>query len=209
MEMPPVPSFLVGMIIGFSLAAPIGPVGILCIRRALADGRTAAFVAGLGAALADAAFGSVVALGLGAVTGFLDDHADMIRATGGLFMGWLGVHAWRTAAVTIEAVPGKGPGLWRDFAATFVVTITNPGTILGIIGIAAAFGPAVRTADAGGAAVLVAGIFAGSGLWWLVLSAAASAARARLTPERLRLFNHGSGALLLAFGAAALASLLF
>ncbi len=203
------PPLLIGIAIGFSLAAPIGPVGILCIRRALADGRTAAFVAGLGAALADAAFGSVVVLGLGAVTGVLDDHAGVIRAAGGLFMTWLGLHAWRTAAVAVEAVPGSGPGLWRDFAATFVVTITNPGTVLGIIGIAAAFGPAVRTSDPAEAAILVAGIFTGSGLWWLVLSAAASAARARFTPERMRLFNHGSGGLLMVCGAAALASLLF
>ena len=199
---------LVGIAIGFSLAAPIGPVGLLCIRRALADGRLAALVAGLGAALADAGFGAVVVLGIGAVTGFLDDHATLIKTAGGLFMLWLGLHTWRTAAVAVEAVPGRGPGLWRDFASTFAVTATNPGTILGIIGIAAAAGPSVRTDDAAEAAVLVAGIFAGSALWWAVLATVAGAARSRFTPERMRRFNHGSGAVLMAFGLAALGSLL-
>jgi len=200
--------FLRGIAIGFAIAAPIGPVGILCIRKALADGRLAAFVAGLGAALADSLFGAVAAFGIGAVMGFVNGQMVALKVVGGVFMLWLGVHTWRSAAVAVEAEPGKGPGMLRDFLSTFVITITNPGTIFGVAGVFAALGPMGRPGLGLPTGMLVAGIFAGSALWWLTLSALASAARNRFTPERMRLFNHLSGAMLMVFGAAALGSLL-
>ena len=201
--------FLRGLAIGFAIAAPIGPVGILCIRKALADGRAAAFIAGLGAALADTIFGAVAALGIGAVMSFIDGQMVAIKGIGGLFMIGLGLHTWRSAAITVETEPAQGgPGLARDFASTFIITITNPGTILGVVGVFAALGPSAHPEAGLPSGLLVAGIFAGSTLWWLMLSAVASAARTRFTPDRMRLFNHGSGAMLMVFGLAALASLL-
>ena len=200
--------FLRGVAIGFAIAAPIGPVGILCIRKALADGRVAAFIAGLGAALADTLFGGVAAFGIGAVMQLIDGQIVPIKVVGGLFMVGLGTHTWRSAAIGVEAEPGKGPGMVRDFLSTFVITITNPGTILGVAGVFAALGPSGRPGGAQ-SSLLVAGIFCGSTLWWLVLSGVASAARSRFTPERMRLFNHLSGAMLVVFGVAALVSLVF
>ncbi len=200
--------FLRGIAIGFAIAAPIGPVGILCIRKALADGRVAAFIAGLGAALADTLFGGVAAFGIGAVMQLIDGQIVPIKVVGGLFMVGLGTHTWRSAAIGVEAEPGKGPGMVRDFLSTFVITITNPGTILGVAGVFAALGPSGRPGGAQ-SSLLVAGIFCGSTLWWLVLSGVASAARSRFTPERMRLFNHLSGAMLVVFGVAALVSLVF
>lgn len=200
--------FLRGIAIGFAIAAPIGPVGILCIRKALADGRLAAFVAGLGAAVADSLFGAVAAFGIGAVMSFIDGQMVALKVVGGVFMLGLGVHTWRSAAVMVEAEPGKGPGMARDFLSTFAITITNPGTIFGVAGVFAALGPMGRPGIGMPTVLLVAGIFAGSALWWLTLSALASAARNRFTPERMRLFNHLSGAMLMVFGAAALGSLL-
>ncbi|MDO8607429.1 MAG: LysE family transporter [Phaeospirillum sp.] len=200
--------FLRGIAIGFAIAAPIGPVGILCIRKALADGRLAAVVAGMGAALADTLFGGVAAFGVGAVMQTIDGQIIPIKIVGGLFMIGLGGHTWRSAAISVEAEPGKGPGMARDFLSTFIITITNPGTILGVAGVFAALGPSGRPGGAQ-SSLLVAGIFCGSALWWLVLSAAASAARSRFSPERMRRFNHLSGALLMAFGLAALISLAF
>jgi len=201
-------SFLRGVMIGFSIAAPIGPVGILCIRKALADGRLAAFVAGMGAALADTAFGAVAAFGIGQVMAFIDGQVVVFKAVGGVFMMALGAHTWRAAAITVEAAPGQGPGMARDFISTFAITATNPGTILGVAGVFAALGTSARPGGLG-SGLLVAGVFCGSTLWWLVLSAAASAARSRFTPERMRRFNHLSGGLLVAFGLAALVSLAF
>ena len=201
--------FLRGVAIGFAIAAPIGPVGILCIRKALADGRLAAFVAGLGAAFADTIFGGIAAFGVGAVMSFIDGQMMILKIVGGIFMVWLGVHTWRSAAIVVEAEPGKGPGMLRDFLSTLVITITNPGTIFGVAGVFAALGPMGRPEVGWPTGLLVGGIFTGSALWWLTLSAVASAARTRFTPERMRLFNHLSGALLIVFGAAAAASLLF
>jgi threonine/homoserine/homoserine lactone efflux protein len=200
--------YLRGIAIGFAIAAPIGPVGILCIRKALADGRLAAFVAGLGAALADSLFGAVAAFGIGAVMGFVNGQMVALKVVGGLFMLGLGIHTWRSAAVAVEAEPGQGPGMLRDFLSTFAITITNPGTIFGVAGVFAAMGPMGRPGIGLSTGLLVAGIFSGSALWWLTLSALASAARNRFTPERMRLFNHLSGAMLLVFGAVALGSLL-
>lgn len=201
--------FLRGVAIGFAIAAPIGPVGILCIRKALADGRGAAFVAGMGAALADTVFGAIVGLGLGAVAQFLDGWHVALKVVGGLFMIVLGIRTWRAAAFSVEAPrPGTGPGLWRDFVSTFLITITNPGTILGVMGVFAAMGAAAKPTSPAESGLLVAGVFIGSTLWWLVLSAMASAVRTKFTPQRMRLFNHVSGASLLLFGAIALGSLL-
>lgn len=200
--------FLRGIAIGFAIAAPIGPVGILCIRKALADGRLAAFVAGLGAALADSLFGAVAAFGIGAVMGFINGQMAILKIIGGVFMLWLGIHTWRSAAIMVEAGPGKGPGMLRDFLSTFAITATNPGTIFGVAGVFAALGPMGRPGIGLPTVLLVAGIFTGSALWWLTLSALASAARNRFTPERMRLFNHLSGGMLMVFGLVALGSLL-
>lgn len=196
--------------IGFAIAAPIGPVGLLCIRKALADGRGAAWMAGLGAALADTLFGAVVGLGLGAVSHFLTGHAGILKLAGGLFMIALGVRTWRAAATAIEPAEaaGSGPGPWRDFLSTFAITITNPATILGVMGVFAAMGTSARPMDMTQSWQVVLGVFSGSTLWWAILTELTILVRARFTPERMRLFNHLSGALLVLFGTGALASLL-
>lgn len=202
--------YLRGIAIGFAIAAPIGPVGLLCIRKALADGRVAAFVAGLGAALADTFFGAVVGLGLGAVSQFVSGHTDVLKVVGGLFMLGLGLHTWRAAAASLDPEPEgtRGPGMVRDFLSTFVITISNPGTILGVVGVFAALGASARPQGMEDQVLLVAGIFTGSALWWAVLTELTIAIRARFTPERMRLFNHVSGALLMGLGALTLGSLL-
>ncbi|CAA7623819.1 LysE family translocator [Magnetospirillum sp. UT-4] len=195
-----------GVAIGFAIAAPIGPVGLMCIRKALADGRLAAWMAGLGAALADTVFGAVVALGLGVVSQFVDGHGLWLKLGGGAFMLALGVHTWRAAAFAMEPASGHGPGLARDFAATFLITISNPGTMLGVTGVFAAMGAAAQPVGMSETWQLVAGVFAGSALWWAVLTEITILARARFTPERMRLFNHVSGGLLMLLGVAAVVS---
>lgn len=201
--------FLRGLAIGFAVAVPIGPVGILCIRKALADGHLAAFLAGLGAALADTLFGAVAVLGIGAVIQALEGHTDLLKLVGGLFMIGLGIHSWRSAATALEPAAERGLGIWRDFVSAFFITITNPGTALGVVGVFAALGPSGRAEDSLQSGLLIAGMFCGSALWWMMLSAGATAARSRFTPRRMKQFNHGSGALLVAFGAVAMISLLF
>lgn len=201
------PLFLRSVGIGFAIAAPIGPVGLMCIRKALADGRPAAWMAGLGAALADTVFGAVVGLGLGAVSHVLADYGSGLKLAGGLFLVAIGIHTWRQAAVALEPAEGKGPGALRDFLSTFAITITNPGTMMGVTGVFVAMGAAAQPVGLAQSWQLVLGVFAGSALWWAVLTELTILVRARFTPQRMRLFNHVSGALLILLGVGALATL--
>lgn len=197
--------FLRGLAIGLALAAPVGPVGILCIRRALADGRHAAFVAGMGAAFADTFYGAVAALGLTVISSFLIDHAFLLRLVGGSFLVLLGAHTFRVAPIC-DTGPAAGPGLAKDFVSTFLITLSNPATILASMGVFAAIG-ALDGRGTGNPRWVIIGVFAGSTLWWLTLSAVASAVRSRFTPAWLSRLNRVSGTLLVVFGCAILASL--
>lgn len=199
--------FLKGLSVGFALAAPVGPVGILCIRRALADGRCAAFIAGLGAACADTFYGAVAGLGLTVVSSFLISHEITLRVLGGLFLIVLGLRTGRSHPVLSDDCD-KRPGLARDFISTFLLTLTNPATILASMGVFAALG-ALDTGNPRAAATMIGGVFAGSALWWLVLSASAASVRNRFSPHWLERINRVSGALLLLFGVAILGSLFF
>jgi threonine/homoserine/homoserine lactone efflux protein len=195
--------FLRGLAIGFALAAPLGPVGVLCIRRALAVGRAAAFVAGLGAALADTIFGAMAGLGLTFISSFLLSHQLVIRLIGGSFLILLGVRGWRDA--TPDEAPQFNGGLMKDFVATFLLTLSNPATILAAFGVFAALG-AIDLDSPSAASLLILGVFFGSTLWWLILAAAAGALRSRCTPQRLRLLNRLASLLLLLLGSAILVS---
>ena len=186
--------FLRGLAIGFALAAPLGPVGVLCVRRALADGRHAAFIAGLGAAVADTFFGAVAGLGLTVISSFLMSHQASIRLFGGGFLIVLGIRGVRSRAC-LEAESRCGPGLIKDFVSTFLITLSNPATIMAALGVFAALG-AIGLNNPAAAGTLVLGVFTGSSLWWLLLSAAAGAVRSRFSPQWLRLLNRGSGLVL-------------
>lgn len=197
--------YLRGLAIGFALAAPVGPVGILCIRRALADGRYAAFIAGLGAAFADTFYGAVAGLGLTVISSFLMDHTIILRLLGGLFLAVLGLRT-AIAPPQMDAQPCRGTGLLKDFISTFLITLTNPATILAAMGVFAAVG-ALDAKSADNAGTVIFGVFCGSTLWWLVLSAAAASVRSRFTPEWLRRLNRISGIALVLFGVGILISL--
>jgi threonine/homoserine/homoserine lactone efflux protein len=199
--------FLRGMVIGFALAAPVGPVGVLCIKRALADGRVAAFCAGLGAALADTIFGAVAGLGLTVVSSFLLLHQVMIRLVGGSFLIFVGVRGYGQQAVESEEEP-SGAGLVKDFLASFMLAIANPATILAAIPLVAAVG-AIGLRDKESASWLVIGVFSGSALWWLMLSAAAGAVRSRFSPKALTLLGRISSVLLSVTGTFILTSLVW
>jgi len=197
--------FLRGLAIGFALAAPVGPVGVLCIRRALQEGRYAAFVASLGAALADTIFGAVAGLGITVISSFLLSHQTSIRLSGGIFLMVVAIRGWRDPHCS-QTAQFKGGGLAKDFFSTFLLTLSNPATILAAVGVFAALG-AIGLDDPAAASVLILGVFLGSTLWWLLLSAAAGAVRSRFSPQSLRLLNRGSSVVLGLTGIAILAML--
>ena len=167
--------FINGLTLGFSIAAPVGPIGVLCIRRTLAEGRLVGWMSGMGAASADAAYGALAALGFGlagALTGpgAADGPiATLLRIAGGLFLLYLGVATWRARPAADVAGGGAGGGgsLLRAYLSTFFLTLTNPLTIASF---AAMFVGLGVESDGWGAAVLVAGVFCGSALWWSLLS---------------------------------------
>jgi threonine/homoserine/homoserine lactone efflux protein len=197
--------FLEGVAIGFAVAAPVGPIGVLCIRRTLADGRASGLVSGLGAATADAAYGSIAALGLTFVTSLLVGAESWLRLVGGVFLVFLGVRIFlsRPAKRPIAAGRGRLPGA---YASTLALTLTNPTTILSFAAIFAGLG--AGSADGSSTALLlVPGVFIGSTLWWFVLSGATSLFRAKISGGGLRWVNRISGVVLAGFGVLALSGL--
>jgi threonine/homoserine/homoserine lactone efflux protein len=199
--------FLRGMVIGFALAAPVGPVGVLCIKRALVNGRLAAFCAGLGAALADTIFGAVAGLGLTVVSAFLLSHQFIIRLVGGSFLIFVGLRGYGQKPA-VEEDESTGSTLLKDFLASFMLAISNPATILAAIPVVAAVG-ARGLQDTDSATWLVSGVFSGSTSWWLLLSGAAGAVRSRFSPKILTLLNRVSAVLLTVTGVFILASLVW
>jgi threonine/homoserine/homoserine lactone efflux protein len=195
-----------GMIFGLSIAAPVGPIGVLCIRRTLAEGRIVGFVSGLGTATADACYGAVAAFGLTAISAFLVNQHLWLRLIGGVFLCYLGVTTFRTPP-SARAATASGSGLWSAYGTTFLLTLTNPLTILTFAAIFAGIGAGELHGAYGSAALLVFGVFCGSALWWFVLSSGTSLLRTRLTPAALQWVNRISGAIITAFGILALVSI--
>ncbi len=197
-----------GVMIGLAIAAPVGPIGVLCIRRSLSAGMLAGLVTGLGAAAADAVYGAVAGFGLTSVSVLLLDHQVAIRTVGG---AGLLVIALRIL-LTPPAIAGQGRNgevrLAGAFVSCFLLTLTNPTTILSFLAIFAGLGLAEWGLDYAAAAVLVAGVLLGSALWWLVLSGAVSLVRTRLSPAALAWINRFSALVILLFGLLALAPLL-
>lgn len=194
-----------GIVVGLSVAAPVGPMGVLCIRRTLADGRIVGLVTGLGTATADACYGAVAAFSLTFVSTFLIHQQLWLRLIGGGFLCYLGVVTLRSVPAERAAAAG-GRGLGGAYVMTFLLTLTNPLTILSFVAIFAGIGVGETGGGYGSAALLVLGVFLGSALWWLVLSSGTGLLRMRLTAARLVWINRASGAIILTFGILALVS---
>jgi threonine/homoserine/homoserine lactone efflux protein len=197
---------LKGLVVGLSIAAPVGPIGLLCIRRSLEQGRVVGLVTGLGAATADAAYGCIAGFGLTAVSGFLLAHVSLLRVGGGAALCYLGVRTFLSAPAQREAQV-KADGLASAYFSTLVLTLANPLTILSFVAIFAGFG-LTASPSYGAAAVLVAGVFVGSALWWLFLSTSVALMRHRVSDSCMRAINRLSGGGIVAFGLYSLSTLL-
>lgn len=192
-----------GVIIGFAVAAPVGPIGVLCIRRTLVRGRAAGLVTGLGAATADALYGCIAGFGLVFVSDFLTSQGTWLRLIGGAFLLYLGARTF-LASPTEGVVSAQGDNLAAAYASTFFLTLTNPLTILSFAAIFAGLGVGSARGNYISAATLVLGVFLGSALWWLLLSGATGLFRDRLSPRGLWWMNRVSGAIIVGFGLIAL-----
>lgn len=197
--------FLRGLAIGFSIAAPVGPIGMLCIRRTLANGRASGLVSGLGAATADGIYGVIAGFGLASVSNILMSHQTTLRIVGGLFLCFLGLKTFLSKPAS-EAANARAVGLVADYTSTFLLTLTNPMTILSFAAVFAGLGLGGTVADYPAASLLVLGVFLGSAFWWLLLSHGTGLFRQKFDSRKLRWVNWISGCILCAFGLLALMS---
>ena len=195
--------FLRGLVLGFTIAAAVGPISLLVIRRTLAEGRVVGLVSGMGVATADGTYGAIAAFGLTAVTELLVDWRRALGIAGGLFLLWL-------AYKTFTSVPGEAAetdrrrGLPGAYLSMLGLTVTNPMTILSFAALFVGLG--VTGGHPAGATVLTLGVFAGSSLWWVLLTTVLAAFRSRLTANGMRRINMASGLLIGAFALVAIAT---
>lgn len=195
-----------GMVLGFSIAAPVGPIGILCIQKTLTRGQRYGLAAGLGAATADALYGCVAGFGITLISDLIVSQQFWLRLGGGLFLFLLGLSTLWSRPATGPAPSDSSSGLTRVYAATLLLTLTNPTTILSFAAIFAGLGLGATGGGPASALLLVLGVFLGSAAWWLLLSGGVSLLRERFTPARMGWVNRAAGAVMALFGLAILIS---
>lgn len=190
-----------GLILGFSIAAPVGPIGVLCIRRSMARGFRSGLVSGLGAASADAVYGTITAAGLTLVADFLVDQKLWLGSLGGAFLVYLGFRTFFTHP-SAESIGEEKSNVGGDYISTFLLTLSNPVTIFSFAAIFSGMSAQALPVFRFSAFLLVLGVFIGSALWWLLLTGGVSLLRTRVTPGMLVWINRISGLIISAFGAA-------
>ena len=197
------PAFtLRGFVLGFTIAAAVGPISLLVIRRTLSEGQVVGLASGLGVATADGTYGAIAAFGLGAITQALVDARHVLGLVGGVFLLWL---AWKTARAEPHdpaAVRPRRGGLAGAYLSILGLTLTNPMTILSFGALFAGLG--VTSTDPGDAALVTLGVLLGSGAWWVVLTSVVALVRARVTTRWIRRINVASGVAIAAFAGIAI-----
>lgn len=216
--------FFKGLIVGFLVAAPVGPVAIICIHRTIAHGRLAGYVCGLGATLADTVFGAIAAFGLGFLATELIANQTWLRIAGGILLIALGLRLAFSKRLTrraeaqereeerevsldgeIDSAPAGSPSQrFEDhignFASAFAVMITNPITLLSFAAIFAAIDISEIGEKTLWGLSLVAGVFAGGAIWWTILITVCSLFRHRINEQGILWVSRGAGVLVLIFG---------
>ena len=198
--------FLKSLLFGFLLAATVGPMWVLCLRRTLAQGALAGLASGIGIAVADGFYGAVAAFGLTAISGVLLKYSFWIGLAGGIFLLYLGFKCLAAKPAPVEENSGERTSLPRAFLSTLGLTLANPPTILAFVAIFAGLG--LVASDYGVAALMVLGVFLGSASWWIILAAGAGWLRGRIGPRLIRAINIVSGLTILGFAAWQLAEIL-
>jgi threonine/homoserine/homoserine lactone efflux protein len=199
--------FLKGLAIGFSLAAPVGPVGVLCIRRTLAHGSKRGLIVGLSAASADMLYGIIAAFGVTLISDFISNQQYWIRLMGGILLLALGYRTYRSHPAS-ETMRNGTNGHARALISTFFLTLTNPMTLFAFAAVFASIGLQEITGDHWSASLLVAGVFLGSMSWFLLLTSLVHFFKEKISKGGIALVNKIAGSLLMFFGAFALWSIL-
>ena len=199
--------FFQGLGTGFAVAAIMGPIAILCIRRTLTDGQAVGLAIGLGAALADAMYALVAGFGLTLISDFLVSQQQILKFFGGVFLLYFGLRIFLEKPAMVPAAPPKGTGLIGIALSIFLLTLSNPATILSFVAIFAGLGVGAQ-GDFTTTFELVFGVFIGSAAWFTILTTILSFFRKKISPSTLVTINKVSGALIMIVGAISIASIL-
>lgn len=188
--------------IGFSVAAAVGPISLLCIQRVLRRGWRVGLVSGIGVASADAVYGLIGGLGLTVIINFLTGQQTLLRFVGGAVLILLGIRIFLSKA---ELKPGEEQtkqisGYLGDFISIFLLTLSNPMTIISFAAIYAGLGGMGLSSDQMNPIVFSLGIFLGSTIWWLLLVGVIHQLRSRFNPGMLDWLNRFSGVVIAGFG---------
>jgi threonine/homoserine/homoserine lactone efflux protein len=200
--------FIKGLILGFSIAAPVGPIGILCIRRSLDESRLSGFISGLGAASADALYASIATIGLSVISSFLVSQQLFFRLFGGIFILVLGINSFLKTPVVASHSQINKKNLVSNFISTFLLTLSNPITIISFTAIFSGIGLLNTSARITSPFFLIFGVFIGSTLWWILLSASVGSLRLKINISNMKWINRISGLILVGFGVMSLISLI-
>lgn len=196
--------FLKALIIGFSIAMPVGPIGMMCIKNTLSHGFKFGLATGLGAALADACYGLIAGGGLAVLSKFLLDNTQIIKLVGAAILLYIGAMEIKSARAKITEIKTKKTNLYHTVLTTFAIVIANPITIMAFIGVFAAVGGS----DLGLSSILltIIGVFCGSLLWWVILATTVNSIRHKISVEWMMRIRLISGFTLIGFALFALVS---
>ncbi len=191
-----------GFVIGLAIAAPVGPIALLCMQRTLAHGRAAGLLSGLGAATADAAYGAVAAFSLTIVSQALLQDRTWIQLIGGALLLLLGLRILMAPPPLPDAHAVRARSLGKNYASTALLTLANPATILSFAAIFAALGLSTAAHTTAAATLMVLGVFLGSAIWWFALTLLVSKLHDRMTPAALGWIGRVAGTVIATFGVA-------
>jgi threonine/homoserine/homoserine lactone efflux protein len=190
-----------GMFIGIAIAAPVGPIGVLCIRRTLVSGQLSGFISGLGIATADGAYAAVAAFGITYISNIVVGKQLWFGIIGGSLLLLLGIKTLVSRPSEKGTLENKN-FLLGNYFSMFLLTATNPLTIVYFTAVFAGLGPASR--DYVSPALMVTGVILGSTLWWFLLSYAVNHFRSKFNIGRLKIVNLVSGSVIVILAAIAI-----
>ena len=199
--------FIQGMIVGFTIAVPVGPISLVCIHRTVAGGRLHGIISGLGVATSDSFYAAVAFLGMTAISGLIIANQMVFHLVAGVVLAAVGILVFRSVPAAIKDA-GNPESYARDYLALLAIAAANPLTIIFFITILPGFGVVAHGTTLIAAVPFVAGIFLGETVWWILLCGSLGSVRSRLSVDNLRWINQASGVLIAVFGAGMLILLL-
>jgi threonine/homoserine/homoserine lactone efflux protein len=191
--------FFMAVVAGLAIAAPVGPIGVICIRRTLDYGFGRGFASGLGAAMADGCYGLIAAVSMTSALTIIGPHATLMNISAALLLFKIGIDTLRSVPKD-DAGKAESKGLLSAFISTLLLTFLNPMTVMSFVAVFAAVGVKELEAARESTLIIVFGVFFGSLLWWLFLCAMVAKVRERLSKSSIRTINRISGMVVIAFG---------